>query len=191
MRGGGVFAYLYICKVCVCVGLESRYACHPNLGASSPQDCHSDTQQVAMETTLIRSKTESTISRCLWGVGEGTQERLTAVLFRGRCCSKQRPWPRPVLVEGGRKQIRLGLFGLGASSHILAVRLFSSILVSETIHLPLQSCELLHDVIHIVVHSHSLSADSSAHCFNHDGQPCRALDGCHRLLNSSINQGNA
>ncbi len=89
-----MFAYLYICKVRVCVGLESRYACHPNLGASSPQDCHSDTQQVAMETTLIRSKTESTISRCLWGVGGGTQERLTAVLFRGRCCSKQRPWPR-------------------------------------------------------------------------------------------------
>ncbi len=87
-EGWGVFAYLYICKVCVCVGLESRYACHPNLGASSPQDCHSDTQQVAMETTLIRSKTESTISRCLWGVGEGTQERLTAVLFRGRCCSR-------------------------------------------------------------------------------------------------------
>ncbi len=39
MRGGVVFAYLYICKVRVCVGLESRYACHPNLGASSPQDC--------------------------------------------------------------------------------------------------------------------------------------------------------
>jgi len=23
----------------------------------------------------------------VWGVGEGTQERLTAVLFRGSCCS--------------------------------------------------------------------------------------------------------
>ncbi|ROL53851.1 Surfeit locus protein 4 [Anabarilius grahami] len=36
----------------------------------SPQDCQSDTQQVAMETALIRSQTESTISRCLWDWGE-------------------------------------------------------------------------------------------------------------------------
>ncbi len=68
-----MFAYLYICKVCVCVGLESRYACHPNLGASSPQDCHNDTQQVAMETTLIGSKTESTISRCLGSGGRNAR----------------------------------------------------------------------------------------------------------------------
>ncbi len=88
-----MFAYLYICKVCVCVGLESRYAWHPNLGASSPQDCHSDTQQVAMETTLIRSKTESTISRCLWGVGEGTvdETRSKAGEVTGRRGEKMRP----------------------------------------------------------------------------------------------------
>ena len=29
---------------------------------------------------MIRSQTESTISRCQWGVGEGRQERLAAVL---------------------------------------------------------------------------------------------------------------
>ncbi len=92
---------------------------------------------------------------------------------------QQQPWPRPVLVQGSQKKIRLRLFSLGASNRIPIPRLLSlSILVSNTINFPLQSRELLHDRIHIVVNSLSLNADRSSHCFNHDGQPCEALDSC-------------
>ncbi len=92
--------------------------------------------------------------------------------------------------SGEPKKIRLRLFGLGASSRIPIPRLLSlSILVSKTINFPLQSRELLRDGIHIAVNSLSLNADRSAHCFNHDGQPCEALDSCSRFLNSSITQG--
>ncbi len=90
------------------------------------------------------------------------------------------------------KKIRLRLFSLGASNRIPIPRLLSlSILVSNTINFPLQSRELLHDRIHITVNSLSLNADHSSHCFNHDGQPCEALDSCSRFLNSSITQGKA
>ncbi len=41
------------------------------------------------------------ISSCLYNWG-GTQERHTAVLFPG-LIFQQRPWPRPVLVRGSRK----------------------------------------------------------------------------------------
>ncbi len=95
-------------------------------------------------------------------------------------------------VTGEPKKIRLRLFSLGASNHIPITRLLSlSILVSNTINFPLQSPELLHDRIHITVNSLSLNADRSSHCFNHDGQPCEALDSCSRFLNSSITQGKA
>ncbi len=128
-------------------------------------------------------------NQCLYN-GGGTQERLTAVLFPG-VIFQQRPWPRPVLV-GEPKKIRLRLFSLGASNRIPIPRLLSlSILVSNTINFPLQSRELLHDRILIAVNSLSLNADRSSHCFNHDGQPCEALDSCSRFLNSSITQGKA
>ncbi len=98
----------------------------------------------------------------------------------------------PSAVTGEPKKIRLRLFSLGASNHIPIPRLLSlSILVSNTINFPLQSPELLHDRIHITVNSLSLNADRSSHCFNHDGQPCEALDSCSRFLNSSITQGKA
>ncbi len=92
----------------------------------------------------------------------------------------------------GSQKIRLRLFCLRASNRIPIPRLLSlSILVSNTINFPLQSHELLHDRIHIAVNSLSLNADHSSHCFNHDGQPCEALDSCSRFLNSSITQGKA
>ncbi len=94
--------------------------------------------------------------------------------------------------SGEPKKIRLRLFSLGASNRIPIPRLLSlSILVSNTINFPLQSRELLHDRIHIAVNSLSLNADRSFHSFNHDGQPCEALDSCSRFLNSSITQGKA
>ncbi len=101
----------------------------------------------------------------------------------------EQPWPR--LVRRA-KTIRLRLFCLGASNRIPIPRLLSlSILVYKTINFPLQSRELLHDRIHIAVNSLSLNADRSSHCFNHNGQPCEALDSCSRFLNSSITQGKA
>ncbi len=94
--------------------------------------------------------------------------------------------------SGEPKRLRLRLFSLGASNRIPIPRLLSlSILVSDTVDFPLQSSELLHDRIHIAVNSLSLNADRSSHCFNHDGQPCEALDSCSRFLNSSITQGKA
>ncbi len=97
-------------------------------------------------------------------------------------CSSQGYFPAAALAEAsavyrGPKKIRLRLFSLGASNRIPIPRLLSlSILVS--INFPLQSRELLHDRIHITVNSLSLNADRSSHCFNHDGQPCEALDSC-------------
>ncbi len=110
-----------------------------------------------------------------------------------RCFSgfifQQRPWPRPVLVEGSLEKIRLCLFSLRASNRIPIPRLlYLSVLVS--VNFPLQSRELLQDRIHIAVNSLSLNADRSSHYFNHDGQPCEALDSCSRFLNS-ITQGKA
>ena len=52
-----------------------------------------------------------------------------------------------------------------------------SILVTKTIHTPLQSHKLLQDVFHIAVNDHSLSANSSAHSFKHIGQ-LGAFDRC-------------
>ncbi len=40
-------------------------------------------------------------NQCLYN-GGGTQERLTAVLFPG-LIFQQRPWPRPVLLRGAKK----------------------------------------------------------------------------------------
>ena len=54
----------------------------------------------------------------------------------------------------------------------------------------LQSHQLLQDVFHIAVNDHSLSANSSTHCFSHVGQ-LGASDRCLRLLNFPIHQGNA
>ncbi len=91
---------------------------------------------------------------------------------------------------GEPKKIRLRLFSLGASNRIPIPRLLSlSILVSNTINFPLQSRELLHDRIHIAVNSLSLNADRSSHCFNHDGQPCEALDSCSRFPEFFDNPG--
>ncbi len=92
--------------------------------------------------------------------------------------------------SGEPKKIRLRLFSLGASNHIPIPRLLSlSILVSNTINFPLQSRELLHDRIHIAVNSLSLNADRSSHCFNHDRQPCEALDSCSRFSEFFDNPG--
>ncbi len=89
--------------------------------------------------------------------------------------------------RGEPEKIRLRLFSLGASNRIPIPRLLSlSILISKAVNFPLQSRELLRDGIHIAVNSLSLNADRSARCFNHDGQPCEALDSCSRFLNSSI-----
>ncbi len=119
-----------------------------------------------------------------------TQERHTAVLFPGLISSSG--LGRGQCWFGGAEKIRLRLFSLGASNRIPIPRLLSlSILVSDTVDFPLQSSELLHDRIHIAVNSLSLNADRSSHCFNHDGQPCEALDSCSRFLNSSITQGKA
>ncbi len=38
---------------------------------------------------------------------------------------QQQPWPRPVLVQGSQKKIRLRLFSLGASNRIPIPRLLS------------------------------------------------------------------
>ncbi len=116
---------------------------------------------------------------------------------RGKSVSLQCSFPTATLARasagsGEPKKIRLRLFRLGASNRIPIPRLLSlSILISNIINFLLQSRELLHDRIHIAVNSLSLNADRSSHCFNHDGQPCEALDSCSRFLNSSITQGKA
>ncbi len=72
----------------------------------------------------------------------------------------------------GAKKIRLRLFCLGASNRIPIPWLLSlSILILNMVNFPLQSRELLHDIIHIAINSLSLNADRSSHCFHHDGQP--------------------
>ena len=111
--------------------------------------------------------------------GKGMQESLTAAIFRGVVVPAT-ALAKAVLVEGARKQIRLGLFGLGSRRQFARLLLFRP--VSELLQFPLQSRELLRvvihiavnsrqDVIHIAVYSHSLSANSSAQRFNHVGQP--------------------
>ena len=63
-----------------------------------------------------RSQSQQSAGVC----GEWGKERKSGSLqcSSGELLFQQRPWPRPVLVDGGRKQIRLGLFGLGMSSRI-------------------------------------------------------------------------
>ncbi len=104
-------------------------------------------------------------------------------------------FPTAALAEAtvrGSQKIRLRLFCLRASNRIPIPRLLSLSFWSPIpFKFPLQSRELLHDRIHIAVNSLSLNADHSSHYFNHDGQPCEALDSCSRFLNSSITQGKA
>ncbi len=118
-------------------------------------------------------------SQCLWNGGGSKSVSLQ--------CSSQGNFPTAALA----KKIRLRLFCLGASNRIPIPRLLSLSILVSTINFPLQSRELLCDRIHIAVNSLSLNADRSSHCFNHDGQPCEALDSCSRFLNSSITQGKA
>ncbi len=121
-------------------------------------------------------------------MGEERRERLPAVLLRV-------DFPTAALAKasagrGEPEKIRLCLFSLRASNRIPIPRLFLlSVLVS--VNFSLQSRELFRDRIHIAVNSLSLNADRSSHCFNHDGQPCEALNSCSRFLNSSITQGKA
>ncbi len=118
-------------------------------------------------------------SQCLWNGGGSKSVSLQ--------CSSQGNFPTAALA----KKIRLRLFCLGASNRIPIPRLLSLSILVSTINFPLQSRELLCDRIHIAVNSLSLNANRSSHCFNHDGQPCEALDSCSHFLNSSITQGKA
>ncbi len=121
-------------------------------------------------------------------MGEERRESLPAVLLR--VVFLPTALSKASSGRGEPEKIRLCLFSLRASNPIPISQLLSlSVLVS--VNFSFQSRELFRDRNHIAVNSLSLNADRSAHCFNHDGQPCEALNSCSRFLNSSITQGKA
>jgi len=120
-----------------------------------------------------------------WG-GGGSKSVSLQCSFPG-INFQQRPC-RASAGTGEPKKIRLRLFRRVAAFqfHSYSLCPFWSRISSIFI---LQSRELLHDRIHIVVNSLSLNADRSSHCFSHDGQPCEALDSYSRFLNFFDNPG--